>query len=63
MSANCDSRTPEELKEVGNQHFKDGEYLEAVKMYSIALSRSDKKPEKATLYKNRSACYLKLVRS
>nr|CAB3267510.1 protein unc-45 homolog B-like [Phallusia mammillata] len=51
-----------ELKEEGNKFFKAGEYVEAAKCYSDAISQCEDKNEKLVYYKNRAACYLKLDR-
>ncbi|KAK7091996.1 hypothetical protein V1264_009607 [Littorina saxatilis] len=49
------------LKEEGNNHFKTGQYKEALKCYKQALGdASITDNEKAVIYKNRAACYLKL---
>ena len=48
-------------KEVGNVHFKNCQYLEAVKCYSNALAKCPEGEEsRAVFLKNRAACYLKL---
>ncbi|XP_066268624.1 protein unc-45 homolog B-like [Branchiostoma lanceolatum] len=48
-------------KEQGNQHFKAGEYEEAISCYTQALKLSEKGDKgKAVFYKNRAACHLKL---
>eukprot|EP01029_Cantina_marsupialis_P018539 TRINITY_DN426_c1_g1_i2.p1 TRINITY_DN426_c1_g1~~TRINITY_DN426_c1_g1_i2.p1 ORF type:complete len:759 (-),score=236.69 TRINITY_DN426_c1_g1_i2:175-2403(-) len=52
-----------ELKEQGNQRFKNGDYLGAVGLYSKALELEKKgkdKELKVTLFSNAAACYLKL---
>lgn len=48
-------------KEAGNQHFRKGEYDDAVKCYSQALLQCPQDHEYgAIILKNRAACYLKL---
>lgn len=50
-------------KEAGNVHFKNCQYLEAVKCYSHALAKCPQGEEsRAVFLKNRAACYLKLER-
>lgn len=51
---------PAALKEEGNALFKAGDVSGAVCCYTRALSLSDGQSESAVLYRNRSACYLKL---
>lgn len=54
-------KTAIELKEEGNKAFKEGEWDKALKYYSKAIKLiSTDAPEKAILYKNRAAVYLKL---
>jgi tetratricopeptide (TPR) repeat protein len=57
-----------QIKEEGNSYFKAGDYEAALVSYTKALKlypSDDKDKErlqnKATVYKNRAACYLKLV--
>ncbi|XP_053209207.1 serine/threonine-protein phosphatase 5-like [Panonychus citri] len=45
------------LKETANQHFKDQDYLQAILLYSQAISYDD---TSATLYSNRSIAHLRL---
>uniref|UniRef100_A0A8C3AZ13 Unc-45 myosin chaperone A n=1 Tax=Cyclopterus lumpus TaxID=8103 RepID=A0A8C3AZ13_CYCLU len=47
------------LKEEGNALFKAGDIQGAVCCYTKAIKRSDSQAERAVLYRNRSACYLK----
>ena len=48
------------LKDEGNQHFKDGRLEEAISCYTQALRLTDLGDgDKAVIYKNRAACYLK----
>lgn len=47
-------------KEDGNKAFKLAKYEEAITSYSTALETCKQKDDISTLYKNRSACYLKL---
>lgn len=54
------SQDPAALKEEGNALFKAGDMQGAVCCYTEALKLSDGKAESAVLYRNRSACYLKL---
>ncbi|KAL5014688.1 hypothetical protein ScPMuIL_008958 [Solemya velum] len=54
---------PQTLKDDGNNFFKAGKFMEALSSYTEALEFSDtclKDTEKAVIYKNRAACYLKL---
>uniref|UniRef100_A0A8C3B2W5 Unc-45 myosin chaperone A n=1 Tax=Cyclopterus lumpus TaxID=8103 RepID=A0A8C3B2W5_CYCLU len=50
---------PAALKEEGNALFKAGDIQGAVCCYTKAIKRSDSQAERAVLYRNRSACYLK----
>lgn len=54
------SQDPAALKEEGNALFKAGDLSGAVCCYTKALNLSDSQSESAVLYRNRSACYLKL---
>ncbi|KAL7674597.1 hypothetical protein ACOME3_000874 [Neoechinorhynchus agilis] len=47
----------QDLKERGNDHFKNNEFKKAVEMYDMAIDRS---PDIAILYSNRSAAHIKL---
>lgn len=48
-------------KEAGNQHYKRGDYSEAVKCYTEAISLGPQgHQESAVFLKNRSACWLKM---
>uniref|UniRef100_A0A671Y6C2 Unc-45 myosin chaperone A n=1 Tax=Sparus aurata TaxID=8175 RepID=A0A671Y6C2_SPAAU len=51
---------PAALKEEGNTLFKAGDMQGALCCYTKALKLSDRQAESAVLYRNRSACYLKL---
>lgn len=51
-----------QLKEEGNQHFQRQDYKAATKSYSQALKLTKDKALLATLYRNRAACGLKMVR-
>jgi hypothetical protein len=52
----------EELKEKGNQLFAAGKYSQAAEFYSNALEQCEKGNQTIlSLYKNRAACFLKLV--
>uniref|UniRef100_A0A3P8RJR7 UNC-45/Cro1/She4 central domain-containing protein n=1 Tax=Astatotilapia calliptera TaxID=8154 RepID=A0A3P8RJR7_ASTCA len=51
---------PAALKEEGNTLFKAGDMQGAVCCYTKALKLTDSHADKAVLYRNRSACYLKL---
>lgn len=48
------------LKEEGNNLFKTGDFQGALCCYTKALKLSESKSDNAVLYRNRSACYLKL---
>lgn len=50
------------LKEEGNNLFKSGDVQGALSCYTKALklSESESESERAVLYRNRCACYLKL---
>uniref|UniRef100_H3D3P0 Unc-45 myosin chaperone A n=1 Tax=Tetraodon nigroviridis TaxID=99883 RepID=H3D3P0_TETNG len=54
------SESPAALKEEGNALFKAGDLSGAVCCYTKALDLSGSQSESAVLYRNRSACYLKL---
>lgn len=54
------SQDPAALKEEGNTLFKAGDMEGAVCCYTKALKLCDRQAESAVLYRNRSACYLKL---
>jgi len=47
-------------KNEGNEHFKQNNIKEAVEAYSKGLELCESDADKVVLYKNRSACYLKL---
>lgn len=50
-----------ELKEEGNEKFKEGNFIEALTLYTKALDLGDiKDTDKAVIYKNRAMCNLKL---
>lgn len=51
---------PAALRAEGNALFKAGDMQAAVCCYTKALKLSDNQAESAVLYRNRSACYLKL---
>lgn len=51
---------PVTLKEQGNQCFKDGKFADALSFYMKALKLEPKEVDKAVLYKNQAACFLKL---
>ncbi|KAK3558469.1 hypothetical protein QTP86_018124 [Hemibagrus guttatus] len=48
------------LKEEGNNLFKNGDVQGALSCYTKALKLTETESEKAVLYRNRCACYLKL---
>ncbi|WAR10786.1 DNJC7-like protein [Mya arenaria] len=50
-------RTPEEMKEMGNQYYKEKNYTEAISCYTQAINLC---PNCAAYYGNRSACYMML---
>lgn len=61
-AATDDDGGPAALKERGNAAFKAGDWLEALRCYTAALTalRRDDGRDKAVLYKNRAAVYIKL---
>ncbi|CAL8359888.1 unnamed protein product [Lota lota] len=60
MSNKEKEKDPATLKEEGNTLFKAGDMKGAACCYTKAIKLSDGKTERAVLYRNRSACYLKL---
>ena len=54
------TQDPATLKDEGNTLFKAGDMKGAACCYSKAIKLCDVKAERAVLYRNRSACYLKL---
>lgn len=60
MSGNEKGKDSAALKEEGNTLFKAGDMQGAVCCYTKAIKLSDSQAESAVLYRNRSACYLKL---
>ena len=49
------------LKNEGNVQFKDGLYRDALRSYTQALSSGpESSSDRATIYKNRAACHLKM---
>ncbi|KAL6474161.1 hypothetical protein MHYP_G00177220 [Metynnis hypsauchen] len=54
------SQDPSALREEGNNLFKSGDVEGAISCYTKALKVSKCDSESAVLYRNRSACYLKL---
>ncbi|XP_077423303.1 protein unc-45 homolog A [Vanacampus margaritifer] len=60
MSETENEKGPAALREEGNNLFKAGDLQSAVCCYTRALKLSDNSQESAVLYRNRSACYLKL---
>ncbi|CAL8291537.1 unnamed protein product [Boreogadus saida] len=60
MSNKEKEKDPATLKDEGNTLFKAGDMKGAACCYSKAIKLSDCKAERAVLYRNRSACYLKL---
>ncbi|XP_005094603.1 protein unc-45 homolog B isoform X2 [Aplysia californica] len=52
---------PSSLREQGNEHFKASRYEDALSCYKEALDTGNMKDlEKAVVYKNKAACFLKL---
>ncbi|XP_057693459.1 protein unc-45 homolog A [Corythoichthys intestinalis] len=60
MSETEEEKSSAALREKGNNLFKAGDMQGAVCCYTRALKLSDNRQESAVLYRNRSACYLKL---
>ncbi|KAG9281093.1 hypothetical protein AMEX_G3875 [Astyanax mexicanus] len=54
------TQDPSALREEGNNLFKSGDVQGALSCYTKALKLSDNDSENAVLFRNRSACYLKL---
>eukprot|EP01054_Gregarina_sp_Poly1_P005183 Gregarina_sp_Poly_1__5182@NODE_2749_length_1759_cov_60_473995_g1737_i0_p1_GENE_NODE_2749_length_1759_cov_60_473995_g1737_i0NODE_2749_length_1759_cov_60_473995_g1737_i0_p1_ORF_typecomplete_len367_score53_24TPR_2/PF07719_17/16TPR_2/PF07719_17/0_052TPR_2/PF07719_17/0_00029ANAPC3/PF12895_7/6_3ANAPC3/PF12895_7/3_2e06ChAPs/PF09295_10/2_1e07TPR_11/PF13414_6/7_1e05TPR_11/PF13414_6/3_3TPR_16/PF13432_6/0_013TPR_16/PF13432_6/1_9e05TPR_1/PF00515_28/1_2e02TPR_1/PF00515_28/0_17TPR_1/PF00515_28/0_018TPR_MalT/P len=52
----------ERSRELGKAHFLTADYLEAIEKYTGALCLAPSKADKASLFSNRAACYLKLDR-
>lgn len=48
----------DEAREKGNELFKAGSYVEAVKFYTESIKRNDEDPKN---FSNRAACYMKLM--
>lgn len=48
------------FKNEGNEHFKQNQMKEAVDAYSKGIKICQNETDKMVLYKNRSACYLKM---
>ncbi|XP_047330820.1 U-box domain-containing protein 70 [Impatiens glandulifera] len=57
--ANSDTKSVSSLKDQGNQFFKTGNYLKAAALYTQAIKGD---PSNATLYSNRAAAFLNLVK-
>lgn len=55
MDKDLEGLDAEEVKNLGNKSFEDGDYRKAVRLYSRAIEMD---PRSAALYSNRSACYL-----
>lgn len=49
-------KSVEEIKEVGNTHFKEMDYYNAIYYYSKAIKKCKEKHIKSVLYSNRAAC-------
>ncbi|XP_075227604.1 unc-45 myosin chaperone [Lycorma delicatula] len=61
MGVSSDLEKAIQIKEEGNKAFKEGEWENALKLYTKAIKQINGDiPEKAVLYKNRAAAYLKL---
>ncbi|XP_014883952.1 protein unc-45 homolog A [Poecilia latipinna] len=60
MSESERQKDPAALKEEGNTLFKAGDMQGALCCYTKALKLTDSQADSAVLYRNRSACYLKL---
>lgn len=59
MTLTDDALTPQQLKEQGNEAYKNGDFDLALEKYTAALKISKEAKDKAVLYKNRAAVYLK----
>uniref|UniRef100_A0A7S1AJ66 Uncharacterized protein n=1 Tax=Noctiluca scintillans TaxID=2966 RepID=A0A7S1AJ66_NOCSC len=59
-STSAASDVAQSLKELGNQHFKNGAYRDALQLYSKAINAGADKVETAKLYANRAAAWLTL---
>ena len=57
----CNFVSASEWKAEGNKYFKSEEFEDALNCYTKALDFAKDKKEKLPYYKNRAACYLKLV--
>lgn len=54
----------EEAKSTGNDAFKNGNYQEAIKQYTIGIDISGKKsPASCVLFSNRALCHIKVCLS
>lgn len=54
---------PIQLKDEGNKHFQAGDIDKAMECYTGAINVCKDKKVLAVIHRNRSACYLKKVRS
>lgn len=55
-----ENKAAEELKDLGNEAFNNGEYKEAIDYYTKALELNPIESIKSAIYKNRSMVKLKL---
>ncbi|XP_068210015.1 protein unc-45 homolog B [Palaemon carinicauda] len=59
MTQTDSSPTPQQLKDEGNEAYKNGEFDTALEKYTAALKISDDEKDRSVLFKNRAAVYLK----
>lgn len=54
-----DGLSVDEIKNMGNRSFEEGDFRKAIRLYTRAIERD---PSNAALYSNRSACYLQAAK-